>query len=127
MKVLLILLLTGILGLVVAAAREKPGASAGPDDEARIFMNLFEAGMKNFYVGMNEEYWTFYTHGDPGKTELYEKIQSELLSDPKTFDRLKAWRGKIADPILARRVDLLYRTFALAQVTAQEKIYAPQN
>ena len=126
-KVLLILLLTGILGLAVAAAREKPEASAGPDDEARIFMDMFEAGMKNFYVGMSEEYWTFYTRGDPGKTELYEKIQSELLSDPKTFDRLKAWRGKVADPILARRVDLLYRTFALAQVTAQEKIYEPQN
>jgi hypothetical protein len=76
---------------------------------------------------MSEEYWNFYTRGEPGKTEVYEKVQSEILSDPKTFERLKAWNGKIQDPLLARRVDLLYRTFAMAQVTSQEKIYTLQN
>lgn len=125
LKALVMLVLTVFLGLTVAAARPEPGA--GPDDEARIFMDMFEAGLKNFYVGMGEEYWGFYTRGDPGRTELYEKIQSELLSDPKTFERLKVWRGQIADPLLARRVDLLYRTFAMAQVTAQQKIYSLQN
>ncbi|HEV8376680.1 MAG TPA: M2 family metallopeptidase [Candidatus Polarisedimenticolia bacterium] len=127
MKFLIIMLLSITFGLSWAVAQEKLVPADAPDAEARIFMDMFEAGFKNFSVGMSEEYWKFYTRGDPGRTELFEKLQSEILSDAKTFEKLKAWNGKIADPPLARRVDLLYRTFALAQVTSQEKIYTLQN
>jgi peptidyl-dipeptidase A len=127
-KALALLLFLGVASVGTMIAAEEPAASEpSVDDEARIFMDMFEAGFKTFNVGMSQEYWNFYTHGDPGKTELYERVQSEILSDPKTFARLKAWNGKIQDPLLARRVDLLYRTFAMAQVTSQEKIYTLQN
>jgi peptidyl-dipeptidase A len=126
-KFLIMMLMTVVLGVSLAAAQEKVKPAETPDAEARIFMDMFEAGFKNFNIGMSEEYWRFYTRGDPGRTELYEKLQSEILSDPKTFEKLRAWNGKIADPVLARRVDLLYRTFAMAQVTSQEKIYTLQN
>jgi len=127
LKILIMLLLSGILGLSLAGAQEKAEPAVPPDGEARIFMDMFEAGLKNFSVGMSGEYWKFYTQGDPGRTDLYEKIQSEILSDAKTFEKLKAWNGTISDPLLARRVDLLTRTFAMAQVTSQEKIYTLQN
>jgi peptidyl-dipeptidase A len=121
------LLAAAVLGFLPAVMRaeEKPGGSR--EDEARIFLDMFEAGLKNFYVGMAEEYWKFYTRGDPGRVETFEKIQSEILGDPGTFAKLQEWNGKLADPLLARRVDLLYRTFAIARVTAQEKIYTLQN
>ena len=127
MKFLIMLLLSGLLGITLASARAKMEPENSVEVEARIFMDMFEAGYKDFNVGMSEEYWKFYTRGDPGRTDTYEKIQSEILSDPRTFARLKAWRGNITDPVLARRVDLLYRTFAMAQVTSQEKIYTLQN
>jgi peptidyl-dipeptidase A len=126
-KALVVLLFLGVASVGVITAAETAGAEPSVDDEARIFMDMFETGFKTFNVGMSEEYWNFYTRGEPGKTEVYEKIQSEILSDPKTFARLKAWNGKIQDPLLARRVDILYRTFAMAQVTSQEKIYTLQN
>ena len=127
MKILVMLLGMAMLGALLARAQEKPEPESAMDAEARIFMDMFEAGFKNFNVGMRAEYWSFYTQGDPGRTDTFEKIQSEILSDPKTFARLKEWRGKVKDPLLARRVDLLYRTFAIAQVTSQEKIYTLQN
>jgi len=127
MKILVMLLGLTMLGAQLARAQDKPEPENTMDAEARIFMDMFEAGFKNFNVGMSEEYWKFYTQGDPGRTDTFEKIQSEILSDPRTFARLQEWRGKIKDPLLARRVDLLYRTFAMAQVTSQEKIYTLQN
>jgi peptidyl-dipeptidase A len=126
-KLLLMLLLSGVLGVTLASAQAKQEADPTLEADARIFMDMFEAGFKNFNKGMSEEYWKFYTRGDPGNTDTYEKIQSEILGDPKTFAKLKAWEGKVADPLLARRVDLLYRVLAMAQVTSQEKIYTLQN
>jgi peptidyl-dipeptidase A len=123
----MMLALAGLLSLSLAPEGGEESADSRPEDEARIFLEMFEAGFKRFRVGMAEEYWTFYTRGDPGRTSLYEKIQSEILGDARTFRRLQAWRGRIADPLLARRAELLYRTFALAQVTAQERIYTLQN
>lgn len=127
MKLLIMLLLSALLGVTLAAAYSRTEAESPLEAEARIFMDMFEAGFKEFNVGMSAEYWKFYTRGDPGRTDTYEKIQSEILSDPQTFARLTGWRGKITDPLLARRVELLYRTFAMAQVTSQEKIYTLQN
>jgi peptidyl-dipeptidase A len=126
-KLLLMLLLSGVLGVTLASGQAKRETDPLAEAEARIFMDMFEAGFKNFNVGMSEEYWKFYTRGDPGKTDTYEKVQSEILGDPETFAKLKAWEGKVADPLLARRVDLLRRILALAQVTSQERIYKLQN
>jgi peptidyl-dipeptidase A len=121
-----LLLLAGIAGLPLSAAID--GKSSGPtEDEARIFLDMFEAGFKKFNTGMSEEYWNFYTRGDPGRTETYERIQSEILGDAGMFHRLSDWRGRMAEPLLARRVELLYRIFALARVTSREEIYTLEN
>ena len=90
-RTLLVLLFLGVASVGATGAAEKAAVSQpSVDDEARIFMDMFEAGFKSFNVGMSEEYWNFYTRGEPGKTEVYEKVR---IRDPERSEDLRAAEG----------------------------------
>jgi peptidyl-dipeptidase A len=113
---LLALVLAPVVALAAAPAQDG-------DAEARIFLDTVEAGLHRFFAGYNLEYWNFYTTGDPGKTELYEKLKADLLRDERALARVRALRERTKDAVLSRRLELLHDTYLGAQVEAVEAIY----
>jgi peptidyl-dipeptidase A len=69
----------------------------------------------------NDAYWRATTTGNPADEEQYAALRAQLLklyADREAFAELQALRtsGQIAEPLLARQLDVLYHQFAEQQI-----------
>lgn len=61
----------------------------------------------------NKAAWILETTGSQDAADLKAYLDTEvriLLSDPKLYEQLKEWEGKIEDPLLQREWDVLFRS-----------------
>ncbi len=114
-------------GAAVAGLVTPDAASAAPEDDARKFIAEHEAKVKPLEIAAGLAWWRANTTGKDDDFKKKEEAQNQIdaaLSDRPTFGRLKALKaakdgGTIADPILARQVELLYLMYLEKQVTPE--------
>src|SRR5262245_18180623 len=92
-----------------------PAASARSQDtsaEARAFVREHERKIQPLQIESSKAWWTANITGkdeDFAAKEAAENKINEALADKQQFQRLKQIHaGKIADPVLARTIDVLY-------------------
>ena len=88
--------------------------------EAHAFVDQVEAQVERLSKGISEAYWRASTGGGREAEEQYARLRQELMglfADGDGFQRVKAWRSdRVQDPILARRLDLLYNEYLGNQI-----------
>lgn len=97
------------------------------DAQARIFLDAFESALHALGIGLNTCAWNFYTRGEKGDLEHYEAVQAELLREPFLAARLARWRGKLRDPVVARRAQLLAEAAEVARVDGLPALFRQVN
>ncbi len=91
-------------------------AKAGKEDQMRQFIASHVEKIKPLQKEQNLAWWEAATTGKPADytrtSELTLKIR-QIYSDPKQFAFLKEMKasGQIVDPVLARQLDVLYRSY----------------
>src|SRR5690349_10135292 len=93
---------------------------ADPDAAASKFIADYETQVRPLEIAVNLAWWKANTTGKDedfaAKVEAQNRYD-EALADRQRFATLKALHdGKVKDPILAREVDVLYRTYLEKQV-----------
>jgi peptidyl-dipeptidase A len=114
---------TAVAGLLNpdVAAQDQP---ADPPAAAKDFIAAHEAKMKPLEIAASKAWWNANISGRDEDFARKEEAQNKIdavLSDPKPFATLKGIKaaadaGKIADPLVARQVQLLYLTYLEKQV-----------
>ena len=99
---------------------QEPPAAGDPDTIARQFIAYYEADIRPLEIAVNLAWWKANTSGKDedfaAKVEAQNRYD-EALSDRQRFTTLKALHeGKVKDPILARQIDVLYRTYLEKQL-----------
>jgi peptidyl-dipeptidase A len=127
-----------MLGLMLAAvfATEQSGwAGTGDSKEARArrFIANYESTIRPLEIEVNRRWWTANLTGNDDDYRAKQEAETRLdlrLADPQTFAELKAiHEGPIADPLVARQIQVLYLQYLARQVEPQllEKIIATSN
>ena len=106
------------LPLGVAAAQVATTTDA--EHRARTFIAEHEANIRPLEIAVNRAWWKANTTGKDEDFAAKEEAQNQLdraLSDTKRFAELKALRdGKLADPLVARQIAVLYLGYLEKQV-----------
>lgn len=123
----------GLLSPTVDAALQPADSSAA----AKAFIADHEAKLRPLELAANLAWWEANISGKDDDFKKKEEAQNKIdaaLSDPKPFEVLKGIKaardaGKIADPLLARQVDVLYLIYLEKQVPPEllKKITAKAN
>ncbi len=127
-------LLFGVLAMTL------PTASAADDDtlfRTKSFIAQHEKTIRPLEIAASKAWWDANTQGRDEDYKKKEELQNKLdaaLADPKPFTELKALKalrddGKIANPLLARQIDVLYLQYLEKQVDPEllKKITAKAN
>ncbi|WP_439629637.1 M2 family metallopeptidase [Gemmata sp.] len=132
-------LLTGgaaVAGLMTRdlSAQDEP---ADPVAAAKEFIDAHEKKLRPLEVAAGKAWWDANISGKDDDFQKKEEAQNKIdaaLSDPKPFAALKGLKKaldakKIADPLLARQVELLYLAYLEKQVPPEllKKITAKAN
>ncbi len=117
---------------VIPAAAVEPEKS-GDDARAKRFVEYYEATVRPLEIDAARLFWTANVTGKEDdfqkKQEAEEKVEL-CLADPQRFAELKAIReGRVADPLLARQIAVLYREYLGKQVEPEllKKMLAKSN
>jgi peptidyl-dipeptidase A len=107
-----------VLGASSLAAKDD--AAADPDATARRFVDEYQTKIRPLEIAVNLAWWNANTSGKDedfaAKVEAQNRLD-EALANREQFALLKSLRDKKPkDPILARQVDVLYRTYLEKQV-----------
>lgn len=114
-------LLAGMAGMAIAG-RSAAALDASDDNEARArqFIARHEATVKPLEIEVAHRWWTANVTGKDEDYRLKEEAETRLelkLADPKAFAELKAVKeGRLADPLLAREIQVLYLQYLARQV-----------
>src|SRR5262245_37674783 len=110
----------GILPMLVGAAVVTSASSQDVAGAAREFVREHERKVQPLQIEASRAWWTANITGkdeDFAAKEAAENKINEALSDKQQFQRLKQLQaGKIADPVLARTIELLYLQYIDKQV-----------
>src|SRR5690349_21703010 len=97
------------------------------EPEARAFVARLSAQIHPIMTEYNLAQWQLATTGAPEQRDALERLGAAytrlFLADPAdwaTIQRLHAGRATIGDPLLRREVELLYASFAGAQVPPEQ-------
>lgn len=113
--------------VVLAAPKENT-------DRAREFVANHVAHLRPLEIAASRAWWNANVSGKAEDFEEKERTQNkidEALADPQKFQEVKAIKeaGGLADPILARQIDLLYLSYLEKQVSPEllKKMVALSN
>jgi peptidyl-dipeptidase A len=96
--------------------RSEPGpgreAAANGEAQAREFVEVHTAALRELVLRAHTAYWESATTGDPSAAERYARADAEvkkLHSDPAAAARIRRWvsEERMADPLLRRQLVLL--------------------
>jgi len=113
--------LAGVVGMAIAG-RTAAALDADDSNEARArrFVARHEATVKPLEIEVNRRWWTANVSGKDDDYRLKQEAETRLelqLADPKTFAELKAiHEGRLADPLVARQIQVLYLQYLGRQV-----------
>jgi oligoendopeptidase F len=93
------------------------------DEGIKAFADSLETKLDGVARQMNLEDWNFYTTGEKGRLEEFQKQWSDIVLNPTYFEKAKEYRGKTKDAILSRRIELIYQLLLGEKVNALESIY----
>ncbi|HYO26310.1 MAG TPA: M2 family metallopeptidase [Lacipirellulaceae bacterium] len=130
---LTVLMVVGMALHTRVAGAAPAGAGAAPAAVAASFIAEHEARIRPLEIAVNLAWWKANTTGDDADFAAKQRAQDELdaaLADPERFAALEALRHEaIADPLLARQVQILYLTYLEKQAPAAllQKITARSN
>lgn len=126
----------GILTMVMLneGLAQSGSAAAAPEAEFAALRDAYVAKFKPLFEKSARAWWDANTTGDKAafdrKTEA-ERAIVDLHSDKAVFAKIKALKdgGKIKDPIMARELDVMYRSFLPGQADPelQKKIVALES
>lgn len=123
MRYLLVLLLAT---LTCTPARAWTGAQ--PDTvQVRLLVSAVEEGLHTLDCALMEALWVAYSCGDGGTVRSCEAARSAYLLNSPLQDPMDSWRGRIEDPLLARRLELLERQVLEARVEGLRDVYELQD
>src|SRR5262249_32036020 len=106
-------------GAAVAGLLTNQVALADVTEDARKFIADHETNVKPLEIRASIAWWDANITGKDDDFKKKEEAQNKIdaaLSDKATFGRLKAIKeardkGELADPLLARQIDLLYLAY----------------
>jgi len=119
--------------ILIAACSPAAQTNNSRDDQAMQFIKQHEAVVKPLEIEVNLSGWDAEL---TGREEAYAKKQAAeekldlALADPKKFAELKAIRDRgVADPMLARQIDVVYRQYLARQIPPDllKQISAKEN
>ena len=131
-----LLLPLGMVALtVILSCPRVVRADQATTERARKFVKDHEARLRPLEVAGNLAWWKANTTGKDEAFREKEEAQNridEALANPQAFDELKAIHQKrkdLTDRVLARQIDVLYRTYLEKQVDTAllKKIVAKAN
>ncbi len=124
------------LHLSIAAAEDdhESTPSVKSEDPQKVFEDLYHTYIQKYEPLYRESELASWEASTTGTDEAYSRKKAaeeallRLHSDPEVFARLKALKeqGGVHDPVLARQLDVMYRTYLPAQgsTETQKKIIA---
>ena len=120
MQVARCLLPVFVLVSLVEISQATRALAADPADAGRAFVARYEAEVRPLEIAVNLAWWQANTSGKDAdfaaKVEAQNKLD-EALADPIRFAELKKLHeAKVADKLLARQLDVLYRIYLEKQV-----------
>ncbi|RJQ05349.1 MAG: hypothetical protein C4551_09660 [Bacillota bacterium] len=108
--------------------RSRPDAGQ-VHDEASLdrFLSELEDVLHDLSVRTGLCWWEKYT-GGPGEEldDLYRE-RSEIMRDPRYVDLAERWKGRVRDPVLARKVEILSLEMLGARVNSAPEVYLLHN
>jgi len=123
--------------LLMAMGRAEIASAEDESADRREFVRLrddYVAKFRPLFIKSARAWWDANTTGADeafAARRAAEEAIVELRSDRKVFGRLKALRqaGRITDPVLARELDVMYRSFVPGQAdpALQKKIIALES
>ncbi len=91
------------------------GKNSSIEDAAKAFIDAHVARVAPLERKLNEAYWNLSTTGEKRYADEAERLDAEhtkVHANAEEFALLRTWRtGNIADPLLARQVEVLYLTY----------------
>ncbi len=113
-------LLTGLMMCALVNERAAGATAADAESRAKQFVARYEAEIRPLEIATNLAWWKANTSGKDedfaAKVATQNKLD-EALAQREPFAELKALHeAKLADPLLARQIDVLYRTYLEKQV-----------
>jgi peptidyl-dipeptidase A len=133
---LILTLVLSACGLLLAGDGDRPARSQSQaaEQEFAQLRDSYVAKFKPLYIESATAWWEANTTGKDeayARKEKAEKALAELHSDRATFAKLRSLKadGLIADPIMARELDVMYRKHLPGQADPelQNKIIALEN
>jgi len=121
------------LALLVGLALHPRAAAQTADERAAAFIAEHEATIKPLEIATNLAWWKANVSGDDKDFAAKEEAQNRLdaaLSDPQRFAQLTSvHEAKLADPLVARQIQVLYLQYLEKQVPPEllQKISARGN
>jgi peptidyl-dipeptidase A len=106
--------------MLTSIASAVDSTTANADDRARAFIADHEAQVRPLEIAVSLAWWKANTTGNDEDFAAKEEAQNRLdaaLSNPQRFAELKALRdSKLADPLFARQIAVLYLMYLEKQV-----------
>jgi len=114
------LMLTGALCATWSVAADDDDKEATVDQKVAALRDKYVEKFRPLYIEASRAWWEAATTGDEAAFARREKADNalvELHSDKDMFKEIKALRraGNIVDPLLARQLDVMYRSFLSKQ------------
>jgi peptidyl-dipeptidase A len=126
-------LLTFLWGLA-ALALSSVASEETPEERARRLLETYTSRVRPLEIAANRAWWNANLSGKDEDFKAKEEAQNRLdavLADKALFQEVKAVRqaGGLRDPVLARAIEVIYRTMLEKQVDADllRKITALAN
>ncbi len=110
-----------LIGLIVVPSTFGQTPTSDTTEAATAFVREYDRSVRPLEIAVNRTWWTANISGkdqDFAAKENAENILNEALSDRDRFNELKRVKqGTIADPVLARQIDILYLQYLGKQVS----------
>lgn len=95
------------------------------NEQMQNFLTRHVPRLAELHKREGDAFWKMTTTGKQEDEELFSQAKAELLklyADREAFAELKALKdsGEVTDPLLARQLDVLYRSFAGQQIDAAD-------
>lgn len=93
------------------------------EDSLRLFLDRLEDQLEQ--VGrryLELAFQQYQTRQRPADMERVEAVQADLMQNPEYQELIARWAGKVAEPLLARRVQLWEQSFRAARVSSRPEI-----
>jgi len=100
-------------------------------DEAGLagVIGELEESLHDLSVKMGLCWWERYTGSGTASDDLdaLERRRSEILLDPALSQTIQHWSGRVSDPVLGRKLEVLAESVLSARVSAAPEIFTLQN